>query len=79
MLSSVARKQTNRKQPKINQTTRNSNSNNTKKKKKKRGVHRDEKPGGENEKKSLTETKKSRMEKPPLVMGKTTSRDSYRT
>ena len=81
MLSSVARKQTNRKQPKINQTTRNSNSNKTKKKKKKKkkGVHRDEKPGGENEKKSLTETKKSRMEKPPLVMGKTTSRDSYRT
>ena len=77
MLSSVARKQTNRKQPQINQTTRNSNSNNTKKKKK--GVHRDEKPGGENEKKSLTETKKSGMEKPPLVMGKTTSRDSYRT
>ena len=37
MLSSVARKQTNRKQPKINQTTRNSNSNNTKKKKKKKG------------------------------------------
>ena len=68
MLSSVARKQTNKKQPQKK-----------KKEDKTEGVHRDEKPGGENEKKSLTETKKSGMEKPPLVMGKTTSRDSYRT
>ena len=77
----MARKQTNKKQPQINQTTSSNNNNNSKKKKedKTEGVHRDEKPGGENEKKSLTETKKSGMEKPPLVMGKTTSRDSYRT